>query len=666
VIHRYSERGLVLAPIGRDAVVACGMLAEADVQATICKCIPDLVSELTAGAGFALVTEEVLRGADLHDLAAWIDAQPEWSDIPFVLLTSRGGGLERNPAADRWLQTLGNVAFLERPFHPTTLVSVTRSALRARRRQYEARSRLESLRQLNETLETRVAAALAERKLFADIVESTDAFVQVVDRNFRFLAINRASANEFERNYGVRPRVGDSMLELLAHLPEHRAAVEAIWARALAGEEFTEIQEFGDPGRDRRYYEMKFNTLRNRAGEMIGAYQFVYDVTRRLQDEQTLRNAQDALRHAQKMDALGQLTGGVAHDFNNLLMAVSSGLYLIDRQDKPERRRAVVDTMRQAVERGAALTRQLLAFSRRRPLEQRPIDLRRHLQEMSDLLDRSLGGAVNVKLAVAEDLWPVEVDPGELELAVLNLCLNARDALPNGGAITIGGRNSRDRVELTVADTGSGMSEAVVARVFEPFFTTKEVGKGSGLGLAQVYAFVSQSGGDVSIDSKEGCGTTVTMQFPRFAKPLDTDASELAPAREEPLLGGTTERIGHILLVEDDPEVAALTMEMLDSIGFDVTHVTSPKAALGALANGRAIDIVFSDVMMPGGMSGVDLSHEIRRRRPEIPVVLTTGYIEAAREAISDGLDVLLKPYQLDALARVLGDRLASREARRT
>jgi PAS domain S-box-containing protein len=664
VIHSHSERGLVLAPVGRDAVVACGMLAEADVSAAICYSVRELVAEMNAGAGFALVTEEALRNADLRELSGWIETQPEWSDIPFVLLTSRGGGLERNPTAGRWLQTLGNVAFLERPFHPTTLVSVIRSALRARRRQYEARSRLESLRQLNDTLEARVAAALAEQKVFADIVESTDAFVQVVDLEFRFIAINRASAAEFERNFGVRPKVGDSMLDLLADMPEHRAAVKAIWSRALAGEEFTEVDEFGDPARERRYYEMKFNTLRNRAGEQIGAYQFVYDVTQRLQDEHTLRHAQDALRHAQKMEALGQLTGGVAHDFNNLLMAVSSGLHLIDRQAKPERRRAIVDTMRQAVERGAALTRQLLAFSRRRPLEQRPIDLRRHLLGMSDLLDRSLGGAVNVKLTIADDLWPVEVDPGELELAVLNLCLNSRDAMPGGGSIVIGGRNCCDQVELTVADSGSGMSEEVVARVFEPFFTTKEVGKGSGLGLAQVYAFASQSGGDVSIESKRGCGTTVTMRFPRYEMSLDAAVAELADSAEVTPLTNDPTHVGHVLLVEDDREVAALTAEMLDSIGFEVTHVTSPSAALGALANGRAVDIVFSDVMMPGGMSGVELSQEIRRRRPEIPVVLTTGYIEAARDAILDGQEVLVKPYQLDELARVLSEQLALREQR--
>jgi PAS domain S-box-containing protein len=672
VIPHLSERGLILAPVGRDSVIAAAMLAEAGIDSVACASIRELVGELTAGAGFCLLTEEALRGADLHGLSEWIQAQPEWSDFPFILLTYRGGGLERNPAAARYLEVLGNVSFLERPFHPTTLVSVSRTALRGRRRQYEARSRLHSLHTLNETLEARVAEAIAEQKILADIVESTDAFVQVVDRDFRFMAINKASAGEFERIFGVRPKVGESMLDLLADRPEHRDPVWAVWARALAGEEFTEIAQFGDPARDRRSYEMKFNTLRDRDGRRIGAYQFAYDVTQRLEDEERFKQAQDELRQAQKMEVVGQLTGGVAHDFNNLLMVFSGGLRLLDRQLDPQRRQHIVDSMRQAVERGSALTRQLLAFSRRRPLEQRPVDLGRQIIGMRELLDRSLGGDVDVDISIAPDLWPVEVDPGELELAILNLCVNARDAMPAGGTISIEARNGTpnetpsdadDQVVVSVRDTGAGMSQDVLAHVFEPFFTTKEVGKGSGLGLAQVYAFVSQSGGEVSIDSTPGIGTSVTLTFPRSDAEYPLEAVE-QPYEDDPIPAAPEEKFGHVLLVEDDTEVAALTMEMLDSIGYSVTHVASPAAALGALANGRDVDIVFSDVMMPGGMSGVDLAQEIRRRRPDLPIVLATGYVEAARGAMAEGLEVLAKPYQLDALAHALKDHLSS--ARRT
>ena len=288
LIPHLSERGLILAPHGRDAEVAASMLAEAKVRSVICSSLAELLDGLKAGAGFALVTEEALHTADLHPLADWIARQPEWSDFPFVLLTLRGGGIERNPRALRYLQALGNAAILERPFHPTSLVSLVKSAIRGRRRQYEARARLEVLAELNATLEARVDAAITEHKVLADIVESTDAFVQVVDPHFRFMAINRASVNEFKRIYGIRPRVGDSLLELLKHMPEQQAIAEAAWSRALTGEKFTEIRKFGDPKRAERYYEMKFNPLHDREGRQIGAYQFVYDVTQRLEDQERL------------------------------------------------------------------------------------------------------------------------------------------------------------------------------------------------------------------------------------------------------------------------------------------------------------------------------------------------------------------------------------------
>ena len=418
---------------------------------------------------------------------------------------------------------------------------------------------------------------------------------------------------------------------------------------------------------------MKFNSLRDRDGNRIGAFQFVYDVTKRLEDQKRLMLAEAALRQAQKMEAVGQLTGGVAHDFNNLLMAISSGLTMLDRTEDPVRRERVRDGMRQAVERGAALTRQLLAFSRRRPLEARPLDLAHKITGMREILDRSLSGDVEVDMQFPRDLWPIKADSGELELAILNMCVNARDAMPGGGTITISARNvphgfgkiSGKAVALEITDAGQGMSEEVRSRVFEPFFTTKEVGKGSGLGLAQVYAFVSQSGGDVAIDSAPGAGTRITLVFPRSARrPAREEIPRAAPPPES--IGnsdrsGDGERHGHVLLVEDDREVAALTGEMLDSIGYDVTHVETPAAALGALANGRRFDVVFSDVMMPGGMSGVELAREIKRRRPDMPIMLATGYIEAARDAVAEGLEVLAKPYQIEALARSLRELLGSK-----
>ena len=521
----------------------------------------------------------------------------------------------------------------------------------------------ERLRELNENLEHRVAAAVAERNILADLVEGTDAFVQVADLDYRLLAINRASAQEFERVFGVRPHVGDSLLDLLADQPEHQAAIRRVWSRALAGEEFTEVLEFGDPAGDRRFYEMKFNILRDANGKTIGAYQFVDNVSERMRNEARLRDAERALRNAQKMEAIGQLTGGVAHDFNNLLMAISGGLRLIGRPLDDEKRERVLAGMSRAVERGVSLTRQLLAFSRRQPLATEPINLTAQVAAMRELIERSLGGEAQVMMNFPDDLWTVEADPGELELAVLNLCVNARDAMPSGGVIMIDASNTtdaegatrRDIVELCVGDCGVGMSEEVIARACEPFFTTKDVGKGSGLGLAQVYAFITNSGGSLAIESKPGSGTTVRMRFPRSTEALVPAADE--PAAEASASAGV-EKKGHVLLVEDDREVAALSQEMLTSLGFDVTQVGSAEAALGALKNGRRIDIVFSDVRMPGGMNGIELVREIRRRNPRLPVVLTTGYAEGLREAEGEGIPVLPKPYQLEALTEILARQL--------
>ena len=518
-----------------------------------------------------------------------------------------------------------------------------------------------ALRELNETLERRVTQALAERKLLADIVEGTNAFVQVADLDYRWLAINRAAAEEFERIFGKRPAVGDSMLDLLASQPEHQSAVKAVWGRALAGEEFAVVEEFGDPARDRRAYEIRFNTLRDRDGNRVGAYQFVYDVTERLRDHERLKRAEEVLRQAQKMESIGQLTGGVAHDFNNLLAVFANGLQLLERNVNPEQRQRVFEAMRRAIARGADLTHHLLAFTRRRAVNPESVDLAAHLSGMREILDRSLRGDIHVEMTFDPDLWPVEIDAGELELTMLNLCVNARDAMTGGGTITVTAENRQvveegelptDFVELAVADTGCGMPPEVLRRAFEPFFTTKDVGKGSGLGLPQVYGFAQQSGGRVRIDSTVGEGTVVTLLLPRsfrLSAVVDADdASNVASTR-------SGERSGLVLLVEDDNEVAALTREMLCTLGFTVIHAASSAAALGALADARSVDFVLSDIMMPGDMSGLDLAREIRRRQPNLPVVLTTGYAEAASGMNVDEFEMLLKPYSAEALADALG-----------
>ena len=377
---------------------------------------------------------------------------------------------------------------------------------------------------------------------------------------------------------------------------------------------------------------------------------------------------EETLRQTQKIEAIGQLTGGIAHDFNNLLMVISGGLDMLDRRADPERRKRLMDGMRQAAQRGSALTRQLLAFSRRQSLAPEPVDLAQRITQMRELLDRSLRGDVHVKQEFAADLWPVEVDPGELELVILNLAVNARDAMPEGGNILLQARNAPDElvlgrradfVRLAVIDTGTGIPDEVRNRVFDPFFTTKEIGKGSGLGLAQVYGFARQSGGTVWIDSECGQGTSVVMLLPRSAD-LPSPIKDHAPLDE-----AVNVSAGNVLLVDDDEEVAALVAEMLEHLGYEVTSAGSAAAALGALANGRGIDIVFSDVMMPGGMNGLELAREIRTRNFDVPVLLTSGYAEAIKHsAEAEGVQILAKPYRLEELATALKNALESIEAR--
>ncbi|MES2721527.1 MAG: ATP-binding protein [Pseudomonadota bacterium] len=382
------------------------------------------------------------------------------------------------------------------------------------------------------------------------------------------------------------------------------------------------------------------------------------DANRNLQEEMHERErAESALRQSQRMEAMGQLTGGVAHDFNNILMIASSGLDLMERTDKPERRKMLIDGMRQAVDRGASLTRQLLAFSRRTSLRPEVIDLTVQLEGMRLLLDRSLGEDISVVVDLPADLWRVQVDPSEFELAILNLAVNARDAMPGGGTITIGGHNRPagadeavpvDHVVLGIADAGGGMAPETLSRVFEPFFTTKAVGKGTGLGLSQVYGFSRASGGDVRIESTVGLGSTIFLLLPRTEDPLPVPTPDLSPVTRAP--GGQ----GDLLMVEDDDGVANLVCGMLVELGYNVTRVDCAAAAITALESSSGFDIVFSDLVMPGEMDGIALAREIGRRWPSLPVLLTTGFSPGVAAAAEEGLTLLTKPYGIGALAAAL------------
>jgi signal transduction histidine kinase/ActR/RegA family two-component response regulator len=372
--------------------------------------------------------------------------------------------------------------------------------------------------------------------------------------------------------------------------------------------------------------------------------------------------AEEALRQSQKMEAMGQLTGGVAHDFNNLLMVASSGLDLMDRTTDPVRRDRLKEGIRQAIDRGASLTQQLLAFARKAPVRPEVIDLRERLLGMRNLLDRSLREDVTVDLQPADDLWPVEVDPSALEVAILNTAINARDAMPTGGTITVKAFNrpadealASDMVCLCIIDTGLGVAADMVPRLFEPFFTTKRVGEGTGLGLSQVYGFAKSSGGDVEFQSEVGVGSTVCIRVPRSLKaaPISADPPPVAFA--------SASRRCRVLLVEDDDNVALLVGEMLDELGYDSTRASNAAAALDTLRLEPLFDLVFSDMVMPGEMDGLQLAEEIAKRRPDLPIVLTTGYSAAAASATGRGIRLLVKPYRMDAVAAELQAALTAK-----
>jgi len=508
---------------------------------------------------------------------------------------------------------------------------------------------------LNATLEQRIREALAERKLLADVVENTDAFVQVADMDYRWLAINRASADEFQRIFGVRPHVGASMLEMLEHHPEQRIAVEAVWGRALkGGERFTEIGTFGDPRLGQRTYEMRFDVLRDAGGRQIGAYQFVYDITERLREQARLREAEEAMRQAQKMETIGQLTGGVAHDFNNLLTPIVGALDLTRRRlpSDDERSRALIDGALQAADRARVLVQRLLAFSRRQHLRPRAVDVAALVEGMRDMMSRLLGSTIEIRIEVGDGLFAAQVDPNQLELALLNLAVNARDAMGGQGVMSIGvaaeiagagdplapGRYAR----LSVTDNGCGMDEATLLRATEPFFTTKGM-SGTGLGLSSVQGLAEQSGGRLDLRSAPGRGTTVTLWLPESNETLEDIGS---PVLVEPV---RLEVERNLLLVDDEKLVRIGTAAMLREAGFVVHEAASASEALALLDGGARIDAVVTDYAMPG-LTGSDLAHRLREERPDLPILLITGYATLG-DSEAAGLPRLAKPFRAGELA---------------
>jgi PAS domain S-box-containing protein len=410
--------------------------------------------------------------------------------------------------------------------------------------------------------------------------------------------------------------------------------------------------------------------IRDEAGTLAGFVHITRDVTERREAQISLERAQEQLAQSQKMEALGQLTGSIAHDFNNLLMIVSGHAQLLRRRLTDPKHLQAIDAVNSAANRGESLTRQLLAFSRRQPINPVVTDLKERIEAVHEMLLGSLRGNIQLKCEIASDVWPVEVDIAELELALVNVAVNARDAMPGGGVITLSAENialhKNDRVEqlegefvaLAMTDTGVGIAPDVLPRIFEPFFTTKALGKGTGLGLSQVYGFSQQSGGAVVATSTVGRGTAITIYLPR--KHATFVQAAIAPS-SQPIVPSE----GTILMVEDNAEVADVTASLLEQLGYRVVRSSNAMDALSRLQRGERVTLVFSDIVMPGGMNGIALAQEIGNRYPRLPVLLTSGYSDVAPTAASQ-LRILRKPFQLHALEKAIRETLEHAQARET
>jgi len=538
----------------------------------------------------------------------------------------------------------------------------------ARLRDEQGRSQAaeERLAQLNETLEQRIAMALSERQVLADVVENSTAAVTVLSPEGRVLAINAANVTAFEQAFGKKPTVGSDLFELMADMPEHQAQLHRLWSRALGGEDFIVTQEFGDGLLTRRSFEVRFDPLHDREGRQVGAVSTSYDVTTRVRAEAELAAAQEQLRQSQKMEAVGQLTGGLAHDFNNLLTGITGSLELMAIRTAQGRMADVEKysmAAQGAAKRAAALTHRLLAFSRRQTLDPKPTQANRLIEGMLDMIQRTVGPAVETRFVPDDDLWTTLVDPNQLENALLNLSINARDAMPEGGTLTIETSNRMldervarihelepgHYVAVCVSDTGTGMTPEVMAKAFDPFFTTKPTGLGTGLGLSMIYGFARQSNGNVRIHSGAGEGTTICLYLPRHDGEADVETIAPDLGQAPRAKAGET-----VLVVDDEPSVRMLVTDVLEELGYNAIEAEDGAGGLRILRSNTRIDLLISDVGLPGGMNGRQMADAARVGRPDLTVLFITGYAENA--AIGNGqlaanMHVMTKPFAMEALA---------------
>jgi PAS domain S-box-containing protein len=512
----------------------------------------------------------------------------------------------------------------------------------------------------------------ASLRLYGDIVESDTAPIVAWDRNLRLIAFNKAHSDAYRVVYGIEQQLGDSLIEQF--VPDQAVIVQGFMRRVLAGETFNVRQEFGDPALRKPSWDIVYSPLRDASGEIVGAFHHAKDITAEVQAAAELAVTQEALRQSQKMEAVGQLTGGLAHDFNNPLTGVMGNLELLQmrvargRLDDLDR---FIGAAQGAGRRAAALTQRLLAFSRRQTLDPKPTDVNQLIAGLEEMLHRTVGSMAQIEVIGAVGLWTVSIDASQLENAILNLCINGRDAMPDGGKLTIETANKwiddragRERdlpqgqyISLCVTDNGTGMSPTTIERAFEPFYTTKPIGQGTGLGLSMIYRFARQSGGQVRIYSEMGLGTTVCLYVPRHH-----GEAEHIGLEEAGVLAASTDR-QTVLVVEDEATIRHLMDEVLDDLGYTVIGAADGAAGIKVLQSGARVDLLITDVGLPNGMNGRQVADEARRLRPGLKVLFITGFAQNAAVGnghLDPGMELLTKPFTLEALSVKVADILKS------
>ena len=661
-----GERILVLAPTGRDGRAACALLEKAGLSCKACSGIGELHSEVESGAGAAVIAEEALIAADLASLFSWVGNQPPWSDFPFIILTTRGEDARLRRYTLDLIDKLRNVTLQERPIQTVTLVSAAQAALRARRRQYEAAKYLQDREQAALSLEELIRERTHQLQDANDQLTTAQESLTIaleaaqmrtwnLDLGQYLAAAKRDPSSqmgavlaEWSRNVGERV------------LPEDRGTFETAFSQALDTGKFRLECRVAHPDEETRWVVAEGRLYRDERRRPLRLAGTVRDVTER-------RQIEESLRQTQKLEVIGQLTGGVAHDFNNLLTAVVGNIELAALRTRDQHVLGILKSAGDAAERGAKLTGQLLAFARKQHLEPRVVSLNQLLSSMGDLLLQTIGATIRIETMLENDLWPVRIDPTQLELVILNLAINSRDAMPPGGRLTVATKNlplsdrhrpaglaAREYVAISVTDTGSGMPPEVAAKAFEPFFTTKAVGQGTGLGLSQVLGFAQQSGGEVRIDSRVGEGTTITIFLPRSGEALPRAVDEATPAPHDG-------KAATILVVDDDADVRDLTVNALEAMNYRVLAADNGQVALEVLRESDTIDLALIDLVMPV-MNGRQLARRMRAADPGRAILFMTGYDDLSGSDDQFAREmVITKPFRLVELAAAVERALATR-----